>query len=199
MHIYGDEHPETGLRNKVKGFQFANKIDVMDPVTKQVTKEPMKPFMVNQLIIAFERERIIMSPFDETLHKQLIDYEVVRTQQNGAPIFTSENEHFVDTLGLAHLAFVLEFPQLAGTIKEIENSSKIAHTNTRPGQAAANRALTESPFKGMAETRMSPARKDDDDLKGDKPRWVKVSNSPRRRNNSVRWGSRKGGAVRSIW
>lgn len=74
LHIYGDEHPESGLKVKVKRWQFATTIDIMDPVTKELEKKPMKPFMVNQLAAAFEQDRIILSPYDEILHKQLIDW-----------------------------------------------------------------------------------------------------------------------------
>ena len=92
-------------------------------------KEPLKPFMVTQLQIAFERERLLLSPFDDVLHKQLIDYEVVKIGSNGKPIFTSENEHFIDALGLANLAFVLEFPRLTDVIKEVETQTIVSHTS----------------------------------------------------------------------
>ena len=134
LHIYGDEHPSSGLKNKVKGWQFKNTIEIIDPITKVKTKEPMKPFMVNQLTVSFDRERIILSPFDEVLHKQLIDYSVERVSQSGVPVYTSKNEHYVDALGLAHLAFVLEFPQLTAMIKKPEFTNKIAHTNVSLGQ-----------------------------------------------------------------
>ena len=52
LHIYGDEHPSSGLKNKVKGWQFKNTIEIIDPITKVKTKEPMKPFMVNQLTVS---------------------------------------------------------------------------------------------------------------------------------------------------
>ena len=96
----------------------------MDPATKEMDKKPLKQLMVNQLQIAFEREMLILSPFDETLYKQLIDYEVVRYSAiDHTPVFTSENEHFVDALGLAYLAFVLEFPGLTAVIDETKTAT----------------------------------------------------------------------------
>lgn len=166
----------------------------MDPYTKEVVKEPMKPFMVNQLTIAFEREQLILSPYDEVLHKQLIDYEVERVSQSGMPIYTSENEHFVDTLGLAYLAFVMEFPELTATVKEARFEMAFAATEARPGQKKADQALRDavSPFtKQVAESSM------DDDLPGDRPVWREVKSSYGRRRSS--WGSRTGGATRTIW
>lgn len=118
LHIYGDEHPESGLKNKVVRRHFKQSLDIMDPITKEMDKKPLKQFMVNQLQIAFERDYMVLSPFDELLHKQLIDYEVVKfTGVTNEPVFTNINEHFVDALGLAYLAFVLEFPDLTKVIK----------------------------------------------------------------------------------
>ena len=59
------------------------------------------------------------------IDKQLIDYEVVRKQVNGDPVFSDKNEHFVDALGLAYLAFVLEFPDLTRGIKKVESPKAI--------------------------------------------------------------------------
>lgn len=119
LHIYGDEHPETGLKNKVVRRHFKQNLEILDPITKEMVKKPLKQFMVEQLKIAFERDQVALSPFDEVLHKQLIDYEVIR--RSGVtkdPVFTDKDEHFVDALGLAYLAFVLEFTDLVDVIKD---------------------------------------------------------------------------------
>lgn len=125
LQIYGEEHPETGLKNKVKGWSFSNKVDIQNPITGEIDKKPMKPFMVSQLQIMFEREKMILSPYDEVLYKQLIDYEVEKVGANGNPIFTSKEEHFVDALGLANLAMVIEFKELTGVIEEVKRSTRI--------------------------------------------------------------------------
>ena len=124
LHIIGEERPATGLKNKVKRMNFKQNLDIVDPITFEITNQPLKPFMVTQLQIAFEREKMILSPFDEVLHKQLIDYAVEKIGANGQPVFTSENEHFVDALGLAYLAMVLEFKELTDMIKEPETATK---------------------------------------------------------------------------
>ena len=72
LHIYGEEHPETGLKQKVVGWSFSNKVKVIDPATGEKNDKPMKPFMVSQLQIAFERENLILSPYDEVLYLSLI-------------------------------------------------------------------------------------------------------------------------------
>lgn len=144
LHIIGKERPETGLSNKVKGFQFGQKIDITNPVTGEVVKEHFKPFMVSQLQITFERKKMILSNFDEVLFKQLIDYEVERVSRDGRPIFSNENEHYVDAFGLAHLAFVLEFPDIIKVVKEYKTSTKIENTRVKLGEARL-----EEGFKSM--------------------------------------------------
>ena len=123
--IHGKNHPETRLHEKVKGFQFSQKLDIQNPVTGDITKEPLKPFMITQLQIAFERNQLIISKYDEKLYKQLIDYEVVKRAQNGNPIFTDVNEHFIDALGLAYLAMTLTFKELTGVMRETEMANKV--------------------------------------------------------------------------
>lgn len=201
LHIIGEERPETGLKDKLKGFQFKQTLEIIDPATKVVTKEPMKPFMVNQLSIMLERGMMMLSPFDETLYKQLVDYSIVRISSNGVPIYSSENEHFVDALGLAHLAFVLEFPHLTMTIKKLEHATK---AKAEPCQLNQNGFL--SVVKDIAsgfnvwsnKSRISKSN----DLSGDKQTWFKNEGRPggaiRRKNCS--WGGRfNNGPGRSMW
>ena len=198
LHIIGEKRPSTGLKNKVKGWQFKNVLEVMNPVTKEMDRKPLKPFMVNQLQIAFEREKMILSPFDETLHKQLVDYEVVRQGASG-PVFTSENEHFVDALGLAYLAFVLEFPDLTDSIKKPEFSSKIVHTSANIGNVRAQMAIREAEMPQTPEVK-KVLNYDPSELPGDRPTWVKVNERYRSGGFRSSWSSRSGGGIsRTIW
>lgn len=200
LHIYGDEHPRSNLKNKVKGFQFKQTLDIMDPSTKEITREPMKPFMVTQLQIAVEREMLALSPFDEVLHKQLIDYEVEKISSTGVPTFTSKNEHFVDALGLAYLAMVLEFKELVGTVKDVENTSKFIHMSKSIGQARVDKALTHIETSIYDSATSSQIKKvlNDEDRGSDKQHWVKVNQNYRKGSMaSVGWGSRTGKGNRS--
>ena len=199
LHIIGDERPGTGLKHKVKRWQFSQTIDVMDPITREINKQPMKPFMVNQLTLAFERDNLIMSPFDNVLHRQLTNYEVERVSENGKPKYTSEDEHFIDALGLAYLAMTLEFKELTNVIKEPEVSSKINHSTVSIGQAGINQMMNTIRSSYSQQTRNIQSPSDDSDR--DRQRWVKVnqSYSPYRASNS--WGRRSSGAFggRSMW
>lgn len=165
----------------------------MDPITKEVEKKPLKPFMVNQLQIAFERDMMILSPYDTTLAKQLVDYEVVKMTDSGVPKYTSENEHFVDALGLSYLAMVLEFKNLTGMIQEPEVTSEFVISHKQIGGIAAK---IESETRASADNRLVDFYQNTDfeDLPGDRQRWVKVDEnyrSPRYGGQySSNWGSR---------
>lgn len=201
LHIIGDERPSTGLKNKVKRWQFSSTIKIVDPITYEEVNEPVKQLMVNQLVLAFERDRIIMSPFDTVLHKQLTNYEVEKINANGKPIYTSKDEHFIDALGLAHLAFVLEFKELTQTIKDMEVSSKIAFSNRSIGKSGLNQMLNE--IQGSYSSN-GVQLKPSDDLRGDRPTWVKVSQNYRSGSSGRggSWGTRggrSGGFGRSNW
>ena len=203
LHIYGDEHPATGLKNKVVGFHFASTIDVPNPVTKSFTKEALKPFMVNQLAGAFERGDIILSPFDETLHKQLVDYAVVRISADGKPVYTDKDEHFVDALGLAYLAFVLKFPKITGAIKEIENSTKIEIAETTLFGDRLNRLFAQDPWKNK-QTDPKLVGYSEGERPGEYNKWIKMPNKPVRASTGFNnWGSRNtlrnGMGGRTLW
>ena len=153
----------------------------------------MKPFMVNSLAHAFERNRIMLSPFDELIHKQLIDYRVERIGKNGMPQYCSENEHFVDALGLAYLAFVLEFPQLTKEIQKLKNSSLLLSSPVHMG--ASGRAISD--LANMEIRRNNPWRvqpTDDmlDPRELDKQKWIQVPMGNGRNVSSRSWGSRTG-------
>ena len=197
LHIIGEERPTTGLRNKVKRMNFKQTLDIVDPITFETTKQPMKPFMVTQLQIAFEREQMILSPFDEVLHKQLIDYCVEKVSASGQPIFTSENEHFVDALGLAYLAMVLEFKELTNMLKDAETTTKVKFSSTTIGNAGLAAVFNEAEQSAKQYNNLMVPKHDPTDRPGDRQTHFKVGLNYR--GSSFRggsWGTRSNGARR---
>ena len=204
LHIIGDENPRTGLKDKVKGFAFQQTIDIPDPITKEMQKKPLKTFMVNQLTNCFDRHNMILSPYDEQFFKQLIDYSIVSISRNGNPVYTSKNEHFIDALGLAYLAFVLEFPTLTGAIKAIENKaammqakydlSSIHDANTAINMLEMDSSFIKNPWDN------DPNYNDPREPKGEKAKWFKVPMG--NRTSKTGWGSRridKSSGYRKTW
>lgn len=128
LHLHGDTHPASGLREKVKGIAFGSAQEVRDPITHEIRTTPMKPFMVNQVVYYLEQDLLTINDDDSEVWKQLENYQVVRVTPTGQPVFSSENEHCVDALMLAVTAFQLERPELADIMK----GQKVArHMNTQ--------------------------------------------------------------------
>lgn len=200
LHIIGDENPFSNLKSKLVGWSFKNTVEIIDPITRMKEKKPMKPFMVNQLTIAFERERMICSPYDEVMNKQLTDYVVERVGQNGDPVFTDINEHSVDALGLAYLAFVLQFSELTDQIKQPKFTSKIIISNAGLGQERAKSAIKQMESKSFGSNRLLD-KIDTSELKGERANWVKLPlGAPiSASGGGGSWGSRGGFSNRSSW
>ena len=124
LHKYGMQHPKTQLQHKVKGISFSSSIDLRDPFTKQIDKKPIKAFMVSQTSVLLEREQLILNPHDQTLWKQMEDYQVIRVTTSGQPVYTSENEHALDALMLSILGFSTEFPELTNIVHPTQVARK---------------------------------------------------------------------------
>ena len=105
LHKYGLEHQETGLADKVIGYQFSQKIEVTDPYTRKKDSKDLKPFMVNNSVNLFEKGTIVLDPKDKNMIQQLEEYRVKSISSSGKPIYTDENEHAIDSMNLALLAF----------------------------------------------------------------------------------------------
>lgn len=112
---HGVDHPETKLKERVKGVSFSETVEVKDPATKQPDKKHIKPFMVDNLRNLLEDYRISFPERDEELYMQLISYIVVRTTATGRPVFEasgSQQDHAHDALILACLAFTQNYGDL---------------------------------------------------------------------------------------
>lgn len=114
------------LGKKVKGLQSSEKIEVVDPYTRLPDKKPAKPFMVTNLQIIMERQKLAIPRGDIVLVKQFHDYRVIKVSTNGQPIFSDENEHILDAIMLALLGFTLEHPNITKIVKRPEYASTIA-------------------------------------------------------------------------
>lgn len=103
LHTYGLQNPTSGLQDKVVGYQFGEKIEVRDPHTHKLDRKPLKPFMVNNSVIAFEKEKIVFDPSDKLLIEQFESYRIKAISITGLPTYTDENEHAVDATNLCLL------------------------------------------------------------------------------------------------
>ena len=112
---YGLENPLSGLANKVKGIYFGDRMEIRDPVTKQIVKKHMKPFMVNLAARRMEDGQIIMPESEDIkngLVGQIRDYTVIRTTALGQPVYSDENDHAIAAWMLSILAATMEFSDM---------------------------------------------------------------------------------------
>lgn len=111
------DDPAYGLDWKVRGVWFKETVTITDPATGSPIKKEIKPWMVNLTKIMFARSKLWLSAEDLFFRKQLENYKVQSVGQYGRPIYSSKNEHGVDGLMLAVLAFNDKYPDLAKILK----------------------------------------------------------------------------------
>jgi replicative DNA helicase len=75
-------------------------------------KKDIKPFMVNNAVIAFERGRIALNPQDKKMIKQFEDYHIKSIGTSGRPVFGEQEEHIVDCVMLAIHGFNLKYSDM---------------------------------------------------------------------------------------
>jgi replicative DNA helicase len=122
---YGMNHPETELHKRIRPVSFSETKELIDPFTKEKHKKPLKHFMVNQAQILFERDKLTISDYDETIIRQLENYQVIKKTVNGQPVYTSEDEHALDCFMLCILGFVENHPEIIKTIIDYEPAKKV--------------------------------------------------------------------------
>lgn len=181
------------LGDKVKGIHLGSSHEVRDPYSREFDKKPIKPFMVNQTTLLLERGmlRIPHPDIDEMISRQMTNYTVVRiSPKTGEPTYSSDDEHALDAMMLAILAFITEMPDIARTLHEHQVARNMGSANMRyvdPLKAAIGQQNT--PREGM--------RKDWDEP-GHPQRKVPLGWSSKKKSTGAdheTWGNR--GSVRS--
>lgn len=112
LKIYGMKNPASGLQHKIVRVNFSEKVTVRDPFTMKKEQKHIKPFMVNNLVIAFERGQVALNPNDKDTLKQFQDYKIERWGADGRPVYTSENEHIHDCVMLAMHGFISKYSDM---------------------------------------------------------------------------------------
>lgn len=123
---YGISYPESGLHLKTEGLHFGSSVEIIDPHTRKKVKRDVKPFMVDNSVLVFERHKILLNEKDKILKRQLNSYAIEKIGVSGRPVFTSEDEHSVDTLNMALLVFQMKYGDLfKRIIKGIVNKVEV--------------------------------------------------------------------------
>jgi hypothetical protein len=130
LHKYGQENPKSGLHYKVRGVAFSETRDIIDPYTKEIKSEPVKPFMVNQLTNILESHRLQISEYDEMIIRQMENYQVIKKTVGGAPVYTANDEHALDCMFLCCLGYVEKYPEIIDEVFITHYANTIAKIKT---------------------------------------------------------------------
>lgn len=182
---YGLENPESGLLNKVKRIHFSEKVEIRDPGNREIDMKDSKNFMINQTSILLDRDQILLSPFDDMVWKQMMDYQVIRISQSGKPIYTSENEHALDAFMLTIMGFTIEFPNITKILEEARVARKIVTSGNY-----TQKSLQDKVFGGQRDIYDVQDKKPEREAK-DNPNWHlnKVSvGYGKKKGSSTPWG-----------
>lgn len=175
------------LGEKVKGVFYGSTTEVRDPISRVFEKKPLKPFLINQATLLLERGqlRIPNRNIDETIHRQMTNYQVVRVSgKTNEPVYTSDDEHALDAMVFALFAFIEEYPDLVNTIyqTEVARSSYLA------------KAIKKDPLRDIIQGKME--RRDVSEEGWDEPgspplKKVSIGYAGRKSSqNTLGWGRR---------
>ena len=133
LHKYGLSHPKTGLVQKVKGINFGDRIEIIDPAIHQKVKKHIKPFMVNLCVKRVEDGHIILPESEDIKHGlvgQMRDYTVIRRTAVGQPIFRDEDDHTLVAWMLSVYAATMERSDMIrfGTVPHIAIGGKLGES-----------------------------------------------------------------------
>lgn len=180
LRLYGKEHPKTGLADKVHRIQFGSSKQTIDPVTKEIVNKPIKAFMVDQLSILFERDRMIINDSDQEIIRQLENFRVVRiSQTNNTPVFVSEDEHTIDCMSLCVLGFVEHYPHLLNTIAAFKKATLIKSIKIKEKNLFEDKDGEDQNFKAIGQKSRDEAMVQ-----------VPVGSKPLKKALSVDWAKR---------
>lgn len=104
---------QKGSYKKLIDISLSEKIPVRNPVTRQIEMAHIKPWIVNQSVLQFERHMIAFNPRDTKMIEQFENYRVVSIGADGRPTYTDKNEHFVDAVNFAIYGLIMKFTDVA--------------------------------------------------------------------------------------
>lgn len=117
LHIWAEKLKGRNFAKRIERVSFSSKVSVMDPITKTIEKKHIKPFMVNNAVLMFEREMVALNPTDRDTITQFESYEVKSWGTDGRPTYTDENEHILDCIVLALYGFTKHYDDILKVTK----------------------------------------------------------------------------------
>lgn len=144
LHRHGLEHPRTGLHEKVIGVTYSDSIKILDPFTRVPTKKRLKHWVINQLQVLLERGHIAFPPDDRALFRQFVNYRVTGYTSAGEPIYSDNDEHIIDAIGLAIHGLLQHFSdickiEVGRKVMVVSNPMIKADRTSSPGRTVGSR------------------------------------------------------------
>lgn len=187
------------LGDKVKGVFYGSSTEVRDPVTRQIEKKSLKPFLVNQTVLLLERGQLRLpnKEISEIIHRQMTNFQVVRvSERTQEPSYTSEDEHGLDAMIFGLYAFLEKYPDLMDTVVQTKYESAV--TTIKTGHKNIMDAINK-----QTETTFSKKSSIDNDEPTPRYRKVPLGFSKRKTGgmgpSSLGWGSNYNKNAQNIW
>lgn len=114
---YEKQNYVKGIGEKIHRINLSEKVKVWDPILKAYEKKHIKPFMVNNAVLMFERGVVALNPRDKETIQQFEAYEVKSWSVDGRPTYTDENEHILDCIVFALYGFVKYYDDILKVTK----------------------------------------------------------------------------------
>ncbi|HLD91511.1 MAG TPA: terminase family protein [Patescibacteria group bacterium] len=128
LKLYGKKFPESDMNRKLVAIDFASKISIFDPYSKEEVDKAMKPFTVNNAVTCLERGELILPDIEDEKVKligQMREYRIEKISTLGIPRYSEDNDHILDAFMLSLLAFQMEY----STLIRLAHTSQIAISN----------------------------------------------------------------------
>jgi hypothetical protein len=162
LQLYGKKYPESEMNRKLVAIDFASKVTIYDPYSKEEVQKAMKPFTVNNAVTCLERNELILPDSEDEKVKlvgQMREYRIEKISPLGTPRYSEDNDHILDAFNLSLLAFQMEYSELV----------RLSHTNNIsisrnpsllvPGLASVEdrtASISESKLSSLATTKRQP-------------------------------------------
>ena len=149
---------KADIANNIVAINMSSTQEVIDPVTKQRTNKPMKPFMVDNAARIVEDRRLILPDSEDArtlLVGQMREYTIVRRSTSGRAIYSPDNEDILTAFMLALLGFTCEYSEVVkgNFTQRIRPSTSLM--STRASNHIVPRAITGTEDEGR-----TPIQKD---------------------------------------
>lgn len=150
LKMHGIKNPHTNMQHKVIRVNMSEKIEWRDPFTYQPVKHHIKPFMVNNLVHAFEKGKFAFQPDDRHMIKQFQDYKVERWGMDGRPVYTDVNEHIHDCIMLAYHGFVIKYSDM------LKVKTTVSIASLKPIEVGAEKSIPSRDLPEKEEKKIVP-------------------------------------------